>query len=134
MAPKSNLFAFSKFMLSEQGFKKTSTGFELNMYAPYYRNLILSLINDIRLTVDGSEVPRDSIHFIVHGNRYSLDALASATEDCWDFGQPALVECDLPSSLSVGPHTIRAVVAFRVSYLPFDTVAENEKTLVLSNS
>lgn len=134
MAPKSNLFAFSKFMLSEHGFRNNDEGFELQMYAPYYRNLILSLINDITLTIDGKEIPRDNIRFSVHGKTYLLDDMQRVTDDCWDFGQPALVQCAYSGGLSPGQHDVRAVVAFRVSYLPFDTRAENEKRLTLAAS
>jgi hypothetical protein len=137
MAPKSNLFAFSKFMLSDQGFRNVGSpqlsGFQLQMFAPYYRNLILSLINDLELTVDGEEIPRESIRFSIHGNTYSLDAMEKMTDDCWDFGKPAVIDVAWPGGLAAGKHDVRAVVTFRVSYLPFDTVAENEKELQLQS-
>ena len=58
---------FEKYIICEDGFgnlydeKGECTGFQLKVRLPYYRGVRLSLIDDLRITVDGKTYPRSSI-------------------------------------------------------------------------
>ena len=57
---------FEKYIICEDGFgnlydeKGECTGFQLKVRLPYYRGVRLSLIDDLRITVDGKTYPLSS--------------------------------------------------------------------------
>ena len=65
------------------------SGFELQTYITYYRAIPLSMVNDIRVKVDGEEIPRETIRCTVDGGEYwfTLDEMKTVTTHKWEFGE-----------------------------------------------
>ena len=61
---------FEPYVICEQGFRNVSengqvTGFQLRLRIANWRGLPLSLIEDVRVRVDGESFPRDAIQVAV---------------------------------------------------------------------
>ncbi|HWJ26268.1 MAG TPA: DUF6379 domain-containing protein, partial [Flavisolibacter sp.] len=66
---------FEKYMIVENDVENIVengkvTGFKFGARLPYYRGIALSLVEDIAVTVDGEDIPKEKIKFNAHGNTY----------------------------------------------------------------
>ncbi len=127
---------FDKYMIMETGFcnvfqEQEVIGFQLQARLPYYRGLGLSMVEDIRITVDGNAVPREAIRFTTLGKTYSLEEMETEMVGRWEFGEVATLTINQPGGLSSGQHEIELVEQLRISYLPFPSITKDKKTLAL---
>ena len=83
----------------------------------YYRRLILSMVEDLRVSVDGEPQPRENIRLTVAGRTFTMDALAREFHLAWEFGEPATVTV-LGRRLLPGTHELGLAETLRISYLP----------------
>jgi hypothetical protein len=93
-------------------------GFAFEARCGYYRRLILSMVEDLAVTVDGVPQPRGAVRLTVAGRTYSLDELSSEFTAAWEFGDPATVTVLSAGGLTVGSHEIGLAERLRISYLP----------------
>lgn len=114
----------------EEGGK--TVGFRFLARLPYYRGLGLSMIEDVAVTIDGLEIPRDAIRFSVRGQRWTLDEMETEHGDRWNFGEKAEIAVLKPRGLTPGEHRLECAVRMRVSYLPFIPTTKDVKTLTLA--
>jgi hypothetical protein len=132
-----NVFGYGAYMICGHGFRNVQEngqciGFQLRMRIANYRGYLLSQIEDIRISVDGTPVARDSIRFSVGGKTYTLDEMENVTDNRWELRQEAIVTCLKPGGLTPGAHEISAEEHIRASYIPMTAVARLTKTLILS--
>ena len=118
---------FDRYMIIEDSLRRTDGGFEFDIRIPYYRGIALSMIEAFEVTVDGEEVPRDSVRLVLRGKEFTHDELEQDAETRWEFGEIATLKVDRP--LEPGEHTIRQATQLRISYLPAPRRGEDEKTL-----
>ena len=118
---------FDRYMIIEDSLRRTDGGFEFDIRIPYYRGIALSMIEAFELTVDGEDVPRDAIRFVLRGREFTHDELEQDAETRWDFGEIATLKVD--RALEPGEHTIRQATQLRISYLPAPLRGQDEKTL-----
>jgi hypothetical protein len=85
---------------------------------PYYRGTFLSLVHAFTLRVDGADVPREQIRFLVAGKTFSMAEVEEADEVRWEFGAPAVVRVARTGGLAPGLHEIEVGIVIRKSYLP----------------
>jgi hypothetical protein len=128
---------FDKYIICENGFRNISeggkaTGFQFKARLPYYRGLGISMVEDLKLKVDGNEVPRQAIQVTLHGNTYTLDQMETEYDDRWEFGEEGLLTVQHPGGLTAGKHQIELSPSLRISYLPFILVGTDTKTLELA--
>lgn len=95
-----------------------TTGFQVKVRINYYRGCYLSMIDTIRLVVDGEEFPSDKVTFTYRDRTYTFAELARATTDRWFFGDPATLTVSKPGGLKPGMHTVQLGMFIRVSYIP----------------
>ena len=93
-------------------------GFQLKIRINYYRGCYLSMIDTLRLAVDGQEFPTSSMKLTVDDHTYTFDDLAKATEARWTFGDPATLTIQKPGGLKPGMHTVELGLFIRNSYIP----------------
>jgi len=98
------------------------SGWTLGARLPYYRGQILSAVEDLAITVDGSKVPREQLRFTVRGKTFTLDQLETEYVERWEFGEVAQVSVLQPGGLAPGSHQVTAAVQLRISYLPWSPV------------
>jgi hypothetical protein len=127
---------FEKYMIVENDVENVVedgkiTGFKLGARLPYYRGIPLSLVEDIAVSVDGSEVARENIKFSAHGNTYRLKEMETETEDRWNMGEVAYILIDMEGGLPKGEHKVFLLLNMRIAYLPFPSIRKSEKTVTI---
>lgn len=114
---------FDKYMIVEDSLKNVKegdkvTGFQLGVRLPYYRGVVLSLVGDMILTVDGERIPPEKIRVTVGGKTYPVTELENEPEAKWEFGEIGVLTIDKPGGLAPGEHTIEYRQHMKISYVP----------------
>ncbi len=114
---------YEKYMICTRDFcnvlqSSQATGFQVKIRINYYRGCYLSMIDALRLVVDGEEFPNDKIAFTYRNRTYTFAELARATSDRWFFGDPATLTISKPGGLKPGMHTVQLGLFIRNSYVP----------------
>lgn len=127
---------FEKYMIVEDDVENIVdngkiTGFKFGARLPYYRGIALSLVEDIAVSVDGVDVPKENIRFSAHGNTYSLNEMETATEDRWNMGEVAYIMVQQEGGLPEGEHKIFLLLNMRIAYLPFPSIRKSEKAVTI---
>lgn len=120
---------FDKFMIIEDSLRRTGDGFEFDVRIPYYRGVAVSMIEAFEIRVDGREVPRDAIRFVLRGRTFTHDQLEQDVETRWEFGEVATLTVAWPEGLDPGEHTIEQATQLRISYLPAPLRGKDSKRL-----
>lgn len=109
------------------------TGYEFQFKAQYYRGVTLSIVRDIKVTVDGTEEPRENLRFTVNGETFTLDEMSTVVDSDyrWEFGEFATVSVLRDGGLSAGSHHIAAYQKIVPSYMPFPMEMTNETDFVI---
>jgi hypothetical protein len=123
---------FDKYLIVEDSIKNTREGgriigFEFGARLPYYRGLVLSMIEDVAVGVDGQNLPRERIRVALRGRSYSLAAMETEYEERWEMGEVATVLVERSGGLGPGHHRLELTERLRVSYLPFPLLGKDAK-------
>lgn len=110
-----------------------TAGFQFRFKAQYYRGFTLSIVRDIRVNIDGEDVPRENIRFTVNGETFTLEEMRTVVDSDyrWEFGDFATVTVLREGGLSEGSHHIKAMQIIAPSYMPFQTEALCETDFVI---
>lgn len=124
-------------MICPEGLENVAEGGQAIGFAflgrlPYYRGLGLSMVEDIAVSVDGEQAPREAIRFSVRGRTWTLDEMETEYGDRWNFGEKAKITVLEPGGLAAGNHKIEFAVRMRISYLPFVPTTKDTKELALA--
>lgn len=114
---------YEKYMICTRDFRNVlqngaATGFQVKIRINYYRGCYLSMIDTIRLAVDGEEFPADRMTFSCGNRTYTFAELGKATTERWFFGDPAILTIEKPGGLAPGMHTVQLGLFIRNSYVP----------------
>lgn len=99
-------------------------GFEFDARCGYYRRLILSMVEDLAVTVDGEAVAPADVSLELRGVERPLAELPGEFVEAWEFGEIATVIVRRPGGLGAGEHEIGLREQLRISYLPFPHTPE----------
>ncbi|HNB53342.1 MAG TPA: DUF6379 domain-containing protein [Anaerolineales bacterium] len=110
----------------------TVKGFQVGMRIPYYRGVVLSLLDNTRLVVDGELIPHEQISVTISGKNLPLTALEDDPVTKWEFGDVGILTVDRPGGLSVGEHTVQLYQHVRTPYIPRGVGGQDEKVLTIS--
>ena len=108
------------------------TGFEMQTNITYYRGIPLSMIEYIRVAVDGQDVPVEDIRISVDQiDWFSLKEAETVTTYKWEYGEPLYVRVLKDGGLSAGTHKVKLTVATRTAYIPIplEGIKEREVTI-----
>jgi len=113
-----------------EGFKNMKAdgkviGYQFEFKAQYYRGITLSIVRDIKVTVDAEEVKREDVRFTANGATFTLEEMRTVidSEYRWEFGDYATVSVQKEGGLLKGSHHIKAVQVIDPSYMPFQIEA-----------
>ena len=104
---------FDNYVLSENGFKNREengkiVGYEMKTLIPYYRGIPLSMIHDIKISVDGQEIDRKDILFTIDNEYFfTPDEMETVSSFKWEYGKEATVIVKKDGGLSKGKHEVR---------------------------
>lgn len=126
---------FDRYIVCEDSLRRRPDGRPggvVQVRMPYYRGLVLSMVEAVDLTLDGTPIPADRTSFTVHGNTYSFAELPTTVDDRWEMGEPADLEFETEQPVEPGDHEVAVAVRLRVSYMPVPSGGRDTKTLTLS--
>jgi hypothetical protein len=129
---------YDKYMIVGEEFKNTVengkvTGFQIGERLPYYRGVVLSLIGDTDLVVDGERIRPEDISLALGDKTYKLTDLKNETEDKWEFGDVGILKVAKPGGLNPGEHKIDLRQHVKISYVPVGFVGNDSKVLTLAS-
>ena len=91
-------------------------GYEFKIKYPNYRGANLSCIEELNFEVDGKQLPRDSVYFLLNGKQFLLDELPDLFKEYWFILDPATIRVMCPGGIEAGEHTIRVLMRHRIPY------------------
>jgi hypothetical protein len=128
---------YDKYMIVGEAFRNVQeggkiTGFQLGMRLPYYRGVVLSLVGETTLTVDGERIPGERMKVTVEDGTFALSELEDEPVAKWEFGEVGIVTVDKPGGLAVGEHVVELKQHLKISYVPMGFFGGDKKTLRLA--
>ena len=106
-------------------------GYELQTNITYYRGIPLSMVEYIRVSVDGVEAAAEDIRISVDTEDwFTLKEAETVTGYKWEYGEPLYIRV-LGEGLSAGTHKVKLTVATRTAYIPvpLEGIREREVTI-----
>jgi len=124
-------------MIVEEKFRNITqgnqvTGFQIGMRIPYYRGVVLSLLDETQLTVDGELIPSEKITLTISGKTLPLMHLEEDPVTKWEFGDVGILTVDHPGGLPIGEHKLELYQHVRTPYIPGGVAGEDVKVVFLS--
>lgn len=97
-------------------------GYELQTNITYYRGIPLSMVEFIKVEVDGVEAAVEDIRISVdYKDWFTMKEAETVTTYKWEYGEPLYIRV-LGEGLSVGKHKVQLTVATRTAYIPVPLV------------
>ena len=90
---------------------------------PWYRALPASCIGRATLTVDGVEVPADSLRWGMNGQAFTFDELVPNTQDWWFPTDSAVLSGEVPIMDADAEHEVRVDLTL---YIPYIIISDTE--------
>lgn len=105
-------------VLGKDAVRATPQGYEVDVHLAWYRSLPLSCVEDVAITIDGREVPRNQLRVVRDGSELRLDELAGRVDDWWFVQDPITVKVPDPSPIRRGGQADVSVhIATRIPYI-----------------
>lgn len=107
-------------------------GYELQTLITYYRGVPLSMVEFIKIAVDGVEVPDKAIQISIdQEDWFTLNEAATVTTYKWEYGEPLYIRVLQPGGLAKGQHQVKLTVATRTAYIPVPLVGVKERSVAV---
>jgi hypothetical protein len=106
-------------------------GFQIGERLPYYRGVVLSLLGETKLTVDGEWIPPEKIMLTVSGKTLPLMEAENEPVVKWEFGDVGILTIDKPGGLMSGQHTLTLYQRVKTPYIPNGVAATDVKVLTI---
>jgi hypothetical protein len=112
---------FDRFIIHDKGFrniyeKGVPVGFVINVRINYYRGIPLSMLDDVKVIVDGETFTTDDMTFVVNGVRYTFKEMNETSNVYWFFGDDLRIEINKPGGLRPGKKVVELYLTPRNSY------------------
>lgn len=129
---------YDQFMIVGEAFKNVVVdgqvvGFQLGMRLPYYRGIVLSLIGDTDLFVDGERMQREHMTVAIDGKTFALSQLENEPDTKWEFGDVGILAVQKPGGLAPGAHTVQLNQHLKISYVPVGFSGSDTKVLTITS-
>lgn len=109
------------------------TGFELQTNITYYRGIPMSMIEYVKVAVDGVEVSSEDIIISVDKNDwFTLKEAETVISYKWEYGEPLYIRVNKDGGLEKGTHKVKLTVATRTAYIPVPLEGIKEREIVIA--
>lgn len=107
-------------------------GYEMQTHITYYRGIPLSMVNYVKVTVDGIEVPADDIRFTSDNvDWFTLKEMETVSTIKWEYGHPAVIRVLKDGGLTEGSHEVKLTVCTRTAYIPVPLEGSMTRTVLI---
>ncbi|MGG7215065.1 C-glycoside deglycosidase beta subunit domain-containing protein [Clostridium nigeriense] len=107
-------------------------GYEMETNITYYRGIPLSMVENIRVEVDGKEEPSESIRISTDKTDwFTLKEAETVTSYKWEYGEPLYIRILKENGLNKGKHKVKLTVATRTAYIPVPLEGNKERTVAI---
>lgn len=107
-------------------------GFEMQTNITYYRGIPMSMIEYIKVAVDGEDAPTEDIRISLEKEDwFTLKEAETVTDYKWEYGEPLYVRVLKDGGLSKGTHKVKLTVATRTAYIPVPLEGIKEREVVI---
>ncbi|MGC3995355.1 MAG: DUF6379 domain-containing protein [Propionicimonas sp.] len=126
---------FDSYVFTEGSARNTtladgSAAFQLETLITYYRGIPLSMVHDVQLVIDGTDVPREEITISPNGTDwFTLDEATTVTTYRWEYGTPLSIR--RTGALPQGDHEVTLRLKIRVAYIPVPFGGERTRTVAV---
>ena len=105
-------------LFSEKDVRRTEDGLAVSVQLPWYRSLWLSAVDDVSASVNGVEIPKESLRFVLQGRSYSVAELPEQSETLWFVADRPDVVIPLEHAPAAGDKlTVEVVLTMRLLYM-----------------
>lgn len=127
---------YDKYLIEGEIFKNVEengqvTGFQYGARLPYYRGVVLSLVGELQLTVDGERIPPEQMSVTIGGKTYPVTKLEDEPVAKWEFGEVGVITVKKPGGLKPGDHQFSIRQHMKISYVPGGFWGSDSKVLHL---
>ena len=92
----------------------------------------MSMIEYIKVTADGEEVPAEEIRISVdREDWFTLKEAETVTSYKWEYGEPLYIRVMKENGLSKGTHKVKLTVATRTAYIPVPLEGIKEREVII---
>lgn len=107
-------------------------GYQMETNITYYRGIPMSMIEYIRVAVDGVQVDPAQIRISVdQEDWFTLKEADTVTSYKWEYGEPLYVRVLQEGGLSKGAHKVKLTVATRTAYIPVPLEGIKERAVII---
>lgn len=105
-------------LFSEKDVRRRDDGIAVSVQLPWYRSLWLSAVDDVSASVNGVEIPTESLRFELQGRSYAVAELPEQFETLWFVAdRPDIVIPLDPVPVAGEKLTIEVVLTMRLLYM-----------------
>ena len=113
--------AYNHMLIADEPIKNVKAadvvvGYEFKLQYPSYRGTFLSCIEELSFQVDGEDVSKSDITFMLNGKQFLIDELAECFKEYWFVLDYATIRVLTPGGLSEGEHEVRVRIRHRIPY------------------
>lgn len=95
--------------------KKVGCQFDVRL--SYYRGHFLSTIDQLEVSIDNQDVPKQDITFCLNGEEYGLVQLSNLTNVFWPIKEPATIKIFKDGGFDNGEHALDFTLYLRSPYM-----------------
>lgn len=108
-------------------------GYQMETNITYYRGIPMSMIEYVKVAVDGEEAPVEDIRFSIDEiDWFTLKEAETVTTYKWEYGEPLYVRVLKDGGVSKGAHKVKLTVATRTAYIPVPLEGIKEREVVVA--
>ena len=105
-------------LFSEKDVRRVDGGIAVSVQLPWYRSLWLSAVDDVAASVNGVEVPMESLRFELQGRSYTVGELPEQSDTLWFVADRPDVVIPLDHVPAAGEKlTVEVVLTMRLLYM-----------------
>lgn len=130
---------FERYLICEEGFRNFRNdqgaveGFELKIRIPYYRGVPLSLVDYLKVAVNGVEYTSDKMRFSVSQGSFMVSEMETVYSKRWNFGEKAVLRIYKPGGVVHFDQDVELWIRIRPPYVGADPPNYCRKRLALED-
>ncbi|NYE18235.1 C-glycoside deglycosidase beta subunit domain-containing protein [Microbacterium immunditiarum] len=105
-------------LFSEKDVRRVDGGIAVSVQLPWYRSLWLSAVDDVAASVNGVEIPKESLRFELEGRSYRIEELPDQYDTLWYVADRPDIVIPLDPVPEPGEKlTVEVVLTMRLLYM-----------------